>query len=87
MSSKSPISLSENNVFQLQNVLTNNAQGSLILDYYNKNKVLNESCRNILVETIISDIIQRDGVMTLKLENCIAEAIVGSFSTEIKVSI
>jgi len=86
-SSQSPTSLSENNVFQLQNVLTSSAQGSLILDYYNKNKILNESCRNILVEIIISDVIKRDGVMTLKLANCIAEAIVGSFPTEIKVSI
>lgn len=86
-SSQSPTSLSENNVFQLQNVLTSSVQGSLILDYYNKNKILNESCCNILVEIIISDVIKTDGVLTLKLTNCIAEAFVGSFPTEIKVSI
>lgn len=59
-------SLPENNLFQLHNVLTSNTQGSLILDYYNKNKILNEICRNILVEIIISDIIKKDCVMTLK---------------------
>lgn len=75
----------ENQVFQLHTILTNYAQGSFVLDYFKKHKVLNESCRNILVEIIINDLIKRETQMTFRLANLVADAITGSFPTEIKV--
>jgi len=79
--------ISKNIVFQLHSVLTSNPNGSLILDYYKKHNVLNESCRNMLVEIIISDIIKNGSAMTVGLANSIANAIVGTFHSEIKVII
>jgi len=75
----------KNTVFKLLSVLTNNPNGSLILDYYTKHNVLNESCRNMLVEIIISDMIKNGSTMTVGLANSIANAIVGTFHSEIKV--
>lgn len=77
--------ISKNTVFQLHSVLTSNPNGSLILDYYKKYSVLNESCRNILVDIFISDIIKNGSAMTVGLANSIANAIVGTFHSEIKV--
>lgn len=64
--------ISKNTVFKLHSVLTSNPNGSLILDYYTKHNVLNESCRNMLVEIIISDIIKNGSTMTVVLANSIA---------------
>lgn len=74
-------------IFHLQKILTNNTKGSLILDYYKKHNIINESCRNILVEIIINDIINNDLPMNIKLANFIADAIVNVFPSEIKISI
>jgi len=76
---------SKNTVFQLHSVITSNPNGSFILDYFSKNNVLNESCRNMLVEIIICDIIKKNSSMTVGLANSIANAIVGTFHSEIKV--
>ncbi|KAL5237004.1 hypothetical protein ACI65C_004414 [Semiaphis heraclei] len=76
--------ISKNTVFKLNSVLTSNPNGSLILDYYTKHNVLNESCRNMLVEIIISDIIKNGSTMSVGLANSIANAIVGTFHSEIK---
>jgi len=73
--------------FQLDKILLNNVQGSLILDYYKTNSVLNESCRNLLVEIIINNLITNQTNMTIKLANYIAEVIVTAFPSEIKVNV
>jgi len=75
-----------NDPFQLDKILLNNAQGSLILDYYKTNSVLNESCRNLLVEIIINNLITNQTNMSIKLANHIADVIVAAFQSEIKVS-
>lgn len=74
------------NIFQLDIVLKSNIQGTFILDYFQKYNILNESCRNMLVEIIISFVIKKEIQMTLKLANSIANAIVGTFASEIKVN-
>lgn len=76
-----------NEPFQLDKILLNNVQGSLILDYYKTNSVLNESCRNLLVEIIINNLITNQTNMTIKLANCIADVIVTAFPSEIKVGV
>lgn len=73
------------NVFDLGPILTKSTQGRMIVDYYYKQKHLNESCRTLLVEIIINDLIKRNKTMTINLANDIANAIVMSFPSEIKV--
>jgi len=68
-------------------MLSNNTQGSLIFDYFKNHNMLNDSCRNLLIEIIISDLIKKDLTMTIKLANYIADAIVTVFPSEIKVNI
>ncbi|KAL5239943.1 hypothetical protein ACI65C_007353 [Semiaphis heraclei] len=82
-SNSSTKNLSEN-CFDLTQILTRSTQGSLIVDYYFKHKHLNESCRTLLVEIIINDLIKRNQTMTINLSNDIANAILLSFPTEIK---
>ncbi|KAE9536188.1 hypothetical protein AGLY_007411 [Aphis glycines] len=74
----------ENQVFQLHNILKNYPQGSFVLNYIEKHNILNESCRNVLVEIIINDLIKRKSHMTFRLANLVADAITGTFPTEIK---
>ncbi|XP_060868106.1 uncharacterized protein LOC132943234 isoform X2 [Metopolophium dirhodum] len=70
--------------FDLSQILTRSTQGPLIVDYYFKHKHLNESCRTLLVEIIINDLIKRNQTMTINLSNDIANAILLSFPSEIK---
>lgn len=78
----------KNETIELVQILSNNIQGSLIFDYFkNHNMMLNESCRNLLIEIIISDLIKKNLTMTIKLANYIADAIVTVFPSEIKVNI
>lgn len=72
---------------ELVQMLSNNTQGSLIFDYFKNHKMLNDSCRNLLIEIIISDLVKKDLTMTIKLANYIADAIVTVFPSEIKVNI
>jgi len=68
--------------------LTNYAQGSFVLNYFKKHNVL--SCRNVLVEIIVNDLIKRESQMTLRLDNSVADdsmIATGTFPTEIKVGI
>lgn len=74
-----------NQVFQLNSILTNYPQGAFVQDYFKEHNTLSESCRNILVEIIIKDIIKKNCHMTVKLANSIGDAIIGTFPTEIKV--
>lgn len=57
----------------------------MIVDYYFKNKKLNESCHTLLVELIINDLIKKNRTMTIDLASHISNAIIMSFPTEIKV--
>ncbi|KAE9542344.1 hypothetical protein AGLY_003471, partial [Aphis glycines] len=61
-----------NESFQLEKILLNNVQ------------VWNESCRNLLVEIIINNLIKNHTNMTIKLTNYIADVIVAVFPSEIK---
>ncbi|CAI6373153.1 unnamed protein product [Macrosiphum euphorbiae] len=72
------------NCFDLSKILTLSTQGPLIVEYYYKQKHMNESCRTLLVEIIINDLIKRNQTMTINLSNNIANAIVLSFPSEIK---
>lgn len=76
-----------NERFQLDKILLNNVQGSLMLDYYKTNSVLNLICRNLLVEIIINNFITNQTNVTIKLANYIADVIVTAFPSKIKVSI
>lgn len=71
--------------FSLDDVLTNSTQGTLLTNYYKNNKNLNESCRNILVDLIIASLLKQNRPMSVALANQIADIIVGTFTTEIKV--
>jgi len=71
--------------FDLNEILIKSTQGALIIDYYYKQKKLNESSRSLLVEIIINDLIKKNRTMTIDLANSISNAIVKSFPTEIKV--
>lgn len=77
----------KNQTFQLENILKNYTQGSLIVDYYKKHNILNESCRNLFVEIIINYIIKYNISMTINLANSIANEIIKVFPSEIKVNI
>lgn len=55
--------------FDLNQILTRSSQGSMIIDFYLKHKTLNESCRSILVELVINDLIKRNCTMTIHLAN------------------
>ncbi|CAI6361296.1 unnamed protein product [Macrosiphum euphorbiae] len=58
--------------------------GSFVLNYFEKHNIINESCRNVLVEIIINDLIKREYHTTFRLANLVADAIIGTFPTEIK---
>lgn len=75
----------ENQVFKLHTILKNYAQRSIVLNYFEQHNILNESCRNVLVEIIINDLIKRESQMTFRLANSVADAITETFPTEIKV--
>ncbi|XP_050066645.1 uncharacterized protein LOC126555811 [Aphis gossypii] len=70
--------------FDLNDILIKSTQGSMIIDYYYKQKKLNESSRSLLVEIIINDLIKKNRTMTIDLADNISNAIVKSFPTEIK---
>jgi len=72
-SNSSTKNLSENCI-DLTQILTRRTQGPLIVDYYFKQKHLNESCRTLLVEIVINDLIKRNQTMTINLSNDIANA-------------
>lgn len=71
--------------FSLDEVLTKTTQGALIINYYKSNTSLNESCRNLLVDLIIASLLEKNHPMSVVLANNIADTIVGTFTTEIKV--
>jgi len=71
--------------FSLDEVLTKTTQGTLITNYYKCHNSLNESHRNLLVNVIIANLLEKNRSMSVVLANNIADTIVGTFTTEIKV--
>lgn len=71
--------------FNLENILSTNTQGAMIVSYYSLNNYLNESCRNLLVDLIIATLVDKKMSMTVTLANHIATTIVETFTSEIKV--
>lgn len=71
--------------FSLNDVLTKTAQGALITNHYKCHNSLNESCRNLLVDLIIASLLEKNHPMSVALANNIADTIVRTFTTEIKV--
>lgn len=72
--------------FALDEVLKRSTHGSMIISYYETNKNLNETCRNLLVDLIIASLLEKKRPMSTTLANHISDLIVGTFSTEIKVN-
>jgi len=70
----------------LHDILTKSVQGALITDYYGSNKNLNETCRNLLVDLIVSSLIDKQMSMSICLADRIATEITGTFPTELKVN-
>lgn len=84
----SPCSSLESTIdFSMEKLLSNSTQGALIINYYKSNNNLNESCRNLLVDLIIANLIDKNHSMPISLANHISDVIVGTFTTEIKVNI
>lgn len=74
-------------MFSLDEVLIKSSQGALITNYYKCNNSLNEGYRNLLVDLIIASLLENKCPMSVALANNIADAIVSTFTTEIKVNI
>lgn len=72
--------------FNIENILSTNTQGAMIVNYYSLNNNLNESCRNLLVDLIIATLVDKKISMTVALANNIATVIVETFTSEIKVN-
>lgn len=71
--------------FSLDEFLTKTTQGTLITNYYKCHNSLNESHRNLLVDGIIANLLEKNRSIFVVLANNIADTIVGIFATEIKV--
>lgn len=85
-SSLSARSLEPRLVFSLDEVLKRSTHGSMIINYYESNKNLNEKCRNLLVDLIIASLLEEKRSMSTALANHISDIIVETFNTEIKVN-
>jgi len=72
--------------FSLHNVLTNSSHDVMIRNYYNSNKSLNESCRSLMIDLIISSLIEQSITKSVSLADTIAKNIVQTFTTELKVT-
>lgn len=72
--------------FSLDEVLKRSTHGSMIISYYESNKNLNETCRNLLVDLIIASLFEKKRPMSTALANHISDIIIGTFTTEIKVN-
>jgi len=72
--------------FSLDEVLKRSTHGSMIISYYKSNKNLNETCRNLLVDLIITSLLEKNLPMSTALASHISDIIVGTFTTEIKVN-
>lgn len=71
----------------MDEVLQSSGKGSLIIDYYRKNNILNDGIRTTLVDLIISYMITKQIPMSISLAKSMAEQIVAMFKTEIEVFI
>lgn len=72
--------------FCIYEVLNRSSQGSLITNYYKTNSNLNESCRNLMIDIIISNFVEKNISMTVNLADSIATTISETFTSELKVN-
>jgi len=72
--------------FCIYEVLNRSSQGSLITNYYKTNSNLNESCRNLMIDIIISNLVEKNISMTVNLADSIATTISETFTSELKVN-
>lgn len=84
-SSKSISTLYQVQHFSLDEILNKNSQGALIINYYKTNNNLNESCRNMMLDIIISDLVEKNISMSVVLADTVATTITETFPTELKV--
>lgn len=69
----------------LGQILNASSTGLMIQEYYKTNHKFNDSIRTLLVDTIISYIITKQISMSVNIANIIADQIVYTFPTEVKV--
>lgn len=67
-------------------VLKRRTHGSMIINYYESNKNLNETCRHLLVDLIIASLLEEKCPMSTALADHISDVIVGTFVSEIKIN-
>lgn len=72
--------------FSVYEVLNKSSQGALITNYYKTNNNLNESCRNLMIDIIISYLVEHNISMTVNLADTIATTISETFISELKVN-
>lgn len=68
----------------VNNILKESKQGELIIEFYNKYKMLNDINRQILVDVIVNHFIKQDIVLTTTLSESIAKQIKLIFPAEIE---
>lgn len=73
-------------VFSLDDVLKRSTHGSMIINYYESNKNLNETYRNPLVDLIIASLLEEKRPMSTTLASHISDVIIGTYTTEMKVN-
>ncbi|XP_029348421.1 uncharacterized protein LOC115034958 [Acyrthosiphon pisum] len=66
--------------FSLDEILKRSTHGSMIISYYESNKNLNETCRNLLVDLIIASLFEKKHPMCTALAKQISDMIVGTFT-------
>jgi len=59
----------------------------MIINYYESNKNLKETCRNLLADLIIASLLDEKRPMSTALADHISDIIVGTFTSEVKVNI
>lgn len=71
---------------KVDEVLSSAPQGNLILDYYKRNKKLNDGIRATLVDILIGYVITSNIPMSVNVSESLADQIVALFPSEVKVN-
>lgn len=79
--------IEEEMYINIHTILEQTSIGSRILKFYKENNMLNDSMQNLLVDTIINDVVQRNLKMNVSLAKSLASKIVNLFPTETMVRI
>lgn len=73
--------------FSLDEILNRSSQGLLVTSYYKEHNNLNETCRNFLIDIIISSLIEQNISMSIDITEKISKIFVETFTSELKVDI